>query len=171
MNALVPHRCRFPLFHYLPNRQFAPVSENMVNVYCGSLDSFFAQMVSYGILKDADAQCFSVQGYIDPGSISLLVAAILLAILNSVVSLASNQLLAEQDRRQERSNPSESEVVEESAKEGNQSSGSQTSGSSQERQNGDVLGEETKIRPLPIIFTDAYGWLLHSGNTDDVVSA
>ena len=62
-------------------------------------------------------------------------------------------------------------MVEESAKEGNQSSGSQTSGSSQERQNGDVLGEETKIRPLSIIFTDAYGWLLRSGNTDDVVSA
>ena len=112
------------------HRQLGPVSQYMFNAYCGPLDEFFAQMVSYGILKEVDAQCFSVQGSIDPGSLVLLAAAILLAFVNSVVTLANKQCLGEYQHT-----PS-------AAKEDNETIA------------------DVEIRPFPVVFTDAYRWLL-----------
>jgi hypothetical protein len=48
-------------------------------------------MVEYGILNPEDAQCFSVQGSIEPGSFTLVASAILLALLNSFVTKATRQ--------------------------------------------------------------------------------
>jgi hypothetical protein len=52
-------------------RQLGPVSEFMINSYCESLKDTFAQMVYYGILKEEDAQCFSVRSAVEPESFVL----------------------------------------------------------------------------------------------------
>lgn len=137
----------------IAGRQLGPVSQYMFNAYCGSLDGFFAQMVSYGILKEEDAQCFSVQGSIDPGSIALLVAAILLAFVNSVVTLASKQCLADYDTSQEsQSNQPNDDSVESSENESNEK--------------GKKNAKSNKIRPPPFVFTDIHRWLLRSIETE-----
>jgi len=123
--------------------QLGPVSQYMFNAYCGALDSFFAQMVSYGILKEIDAQCFGIQGSIDPGSVSLLAAAILLAIINSVVSLASKQSLADYGPPR---------PVNGAKEESNEESG---------------ISAEAKLRRFPVVFTDAYGWLVTAATSND----
>ncbi len=133
--------------HQIAGRQLGPVSQYMFNAYCGSLDGFFAQMVSYGILKEEDAQCFSVQGSIDPGSIALLVAAILLAFVNSVVTLASKQCLADYDTSQEPNDDSVESSENESNEKVNKSA------------------KSNKIRPPPFVFTDIHRWLLRSIET------
>jgi len=155
---------------FVASWQLGPISQYMFNSYCGSLDEFFAQMVSYGVLKEADAQCFSVQGSIDPGSISLLAAAILLAILNSVVTLANKQCLGDYGGQNSGSSEaSGSAIEEEPVVAAKQEGSSQTSSGSSNPQN--PIGDEpqddgttnagtTKIRPFPVVFTDAYRWLL-----------
>ena len=140
----------FPCVTNIVDRQLGPVSQYMFNAYCGSLDGFFAQMVSYGILKEEDAQCFSVQGSIDPGSIALLVAAILLAFVNSVVTLASKQCLADYDTSQ--SNQIAPEANDDSAE----------SSESESNEKGKKNAKSTKIRPPPFVFTDIHRWLLRS---------
>lgn len=152
------------------HRQLGPISQYMFNSYCGSLDEFFAQMVSYGVLKEDDAQCFSVQGSIDPGSISLLAAAILLAILNSVVTLANKQCLGDYvGQNAGSSEASRSAIEEEPVVAAKQEGSSQTSSGSSNPQNpigdepqddGTTNAETTKIRPFPVVFTDVYRWLL-----------
>jgi len=63
-------------FYLLVHRQLGPISDFMFNSYCGALDGFFAQMAHYGIMKEEDTQCFSVQGYIEPGSVILAIGAV-----------------------------------------------------------------------------------------------
>jgi len=124
---------------FVASWQLGPVSQYMFNAYCGPLDEFFAQMVLYGILKEVDAQCFSVQGSIDPGSIVLLAAAILLAFVNSVVTLANKQCLEEYHHT-----PS-------AAKEDNENIA------------------DAEIRRIPVVFTDAYRWFLVATESTETV--
>lgn len=155
---------------FVASWQLGPVSQYMFNAYCGSLDGFFAQMVSYGILKEADAQCFSVQGSIDPGSIALLVAAILLALVNSVVTLASKQCLedngapGENETHQTASEPSEESAAAEEHLDGAKEN---------EEEETPIETTTNKIRPPPFVFTDIHRWLLmptktSKKDTDDV---
>jgi hypothetical protein len=154
---------------FVASWQLGPVSQNLFNVYCGSLDDFFAQMVSYAILKEEDAQCFTVQGSINPGSLSLLMASILLAIMNSVITLANNQCLWEYrgPYYERRSSPgkvgaNEEQVV--GVEEGNRTSGSSHSPDIEEKRGSklqtDGSATETKAHPFPVVFTDAYRWLV-----------
>jgi len=137
---------------FVASWQLGPVSQYMFNAYCGSLDGFFAQMVSYGILKEADAQCFSVQGSIDPGSIALLVAAILLALVNSVVSLANKQCLEDYGApRENRTHQIASEPNESAAVEKHPNS---------DNADNEESAKMNKIRPPPFVFTDTHRWLL-----------
>ena len=110
-------------------------------------------MVSYGILKEVDAQCFSVQGSIDPGSIALLVAAILLAFVNSVVTLASKQCLVDYDASQDSQSD---QIVSKPNDDGAESSENESN------EQGNKDGKSTKIRPPPFVFTDIHRWLLAS---------
>jgi len=162
---------------FVASWQLGPVSQYMFNAYCGSLDGFFAQMVSYGILKEADAQCFSVQGSIDPGSIALLVAAILLALVNSVVTLASKQCLddysAPLDRQAQQIlplEPSEAAAVETHPNSDNENTEEtaivethpNSDNENSENENTEETANSTKIRPPPFVFTDIHRWLLRS---------
>ncbi len=142
----------------------------MFNAYCGSLDSFFAQMVSYGILKAADAQCFSVQGAIDPGSIALLVAAIILAVVSSVVSLASKQCLEDCDSTNEKRSDQIAPETGESlgvekcpniAEENNEGDTVEEIPNNS-KENNEEPTKMTDIRSPPFLFTDLQGWLLTS---------
>lgn len=71
--------------------QLGGVSEYMVNVYCGSLRGTFTSMAYYGILKEEDAQCFSVQATVESASWILVAASIILFLINHFVVGASNQ--------------------------------------------------------------------------------
>lgn len=133
---------------FVASWQLGPVSQYLFNAYCGSLDGFFAQMVSYGILKEVDAQCFSVQGSIDPGSIALLLAAILLAFVNSIVTLASKQCLVDYDASQKSQT--------------NQIVSKPNDDSAESSEQGSDGAESTKVRPPPFVFTDIHRWLLTS---------
>jgi hypothetical protein len=118
-------------------------------------------MVDYGILNPEDAQCFSVQGSIEPGSFTLVASAILLALLNSFVTKATRQHnYFEKRRRLQKEFEHNNDVVENST----------TSSSHPDKNNDDDTKKITassslslsssKIRPIPVMFTDSYRWLL-----------
>lgn len=76
---------------FVASWQLGPISQFMVNSYCGSLGGFFSQMVYFGILKAEDAQCFSVQSSMEEGAYVLAAGAVLLALLNTFVTKAVTQ--------------------------------------------------------------------------------
>ena len=106
-------------------------------------------MVSYGVLKEEDAQCFGVQGTIRAGSFTLFAAAMLLALLSSFVTKATRQhnyyleklYIQEDDRADNAAVPNGGDHDE---------NGSDS----------DAVKSATKLRPFPVMFTDTYRWLL-----------
>jgi Paraquat-inducible protein A len=133
--------------------QLGPISEFMFNTSCGQFDGFFSQMVQYGILKEEDAQCFSVAGFIEPGSIVLATAAIILAFLNTVVNKAVVQYFYDQKSELEKELFPEDGVSDLSAASG-------ADGEPSEHAVKDV--SMTKIHPVPVLFTDTFRWFLRS---------
>eukprot|EP00536_Pseudo-nitzschia_multiseries_P008906 jgi/Psemu1/257673/estExt_Genewise1Plus.C_2360017 len=133
---------------FVASWQLGPVSEYMFNAYCGSLDGFFAQLLQYGLIEEADAQCFSVQGSLEPGSLTLVVAAVWLALLNSFVTKATRQYDFEQ----------KSAIRERSIVAMEQASPPKSPAEAQVKKD--------KIRPLPVLFTDAYRWLLRGDDNE-----
>ncbi len=153
-------------------------------------------MVSYGILKAADAQCFSVQGAIDPGSIALLLAAIFLAAVTSTVSLASKQCLEDyepnDEKRSERieleaSKPIDAEKCSNDDEAINEKAGAEQCPNNIEEKNeeadvervpdsvkgnSEVETKMMKIRSPPFVFTDLQFLLrpttIEKSGTDDV---
>jgi hypothetical protein len=108
----------------------------MINVYCASLEGFFGEMVNYGLLKEEDAQCFSVKSTIEGGSYSLLVGAILLALINLFVYKAVNHYFL--DRKEEEKREKSTEI-----------------------DNGDDdMQEISMIYPVPVLFTDTFRWMV-----------
>jgi Paraquat-inducible protein A len=77
--------------------QLGPMSEFMINAYCGSLDSTFDLLVYYGILKENDAQCFRVDATLESAAYLLAAGALLLALLNTYVGNASKQYFRDVD--------------------------------------------------------------------------
>ena len=71
--------------------QLGPISEFMINSYCGSLDDTFDMLAYYGILKVRDAQCFRVEASISIASYMLAASAVILALLNTYIGNASRQ--------------------------------------------------------------------------------
>ena len=119
----------------------------MVNAYCTNLDDVFAQMVYYGVLKEEDAQCFSVSSRIGPNAFVLVAAAVLLAFLSSFVRKAFVQymydgipsvLLKENDDSTELSQSNNSD---------------------------DFV--DTNIQQVPVLFTDTFRWMLKASNIGD----
>merc|ERR1719183_1144587 len=82
---------------FVASWQLAPISSFMVNSYCGSLDGFFSELVFYGILKNEDAQCFSVKSSIEDGFFVLATGAVILALVNTFVVKATMQYFQDQD--------------------------------------------------------------------------
>ena len=113
-------------------------------------------MVSYGILKEEDAQCFGVQGTIRAGSFTLFAAAMLLTLLNSFVTKATRQhnyyleklCIQEDDRADNAAIPNGDDRVENDS-------------------DSDVEKSATKLKPFPVMFTDTYRWLLKGSTCTD----
>jgi hypothetical protein len=125
-------------FLYIYYRQLGPVSEYMINAYCGDLAGTFAQLEYYGVLKPEDAQCFRVNTHLESGFFVLAAGAVLLALLNTFVMKAVRQYNREKDN-------------------------SVTDGPKVSPSCGgeDDLAERRKtVHPVPVLFTDTFRWLL-----------
>ncbi|KAG7360516.1 paraquat-inducible protein A domain containing protein [Nitzschia inconspicua] len=131
--------------------QLGPISEFMFNTSCGQFDGFFSQMVQLGILQPEDAQCFSVQGFIEPGSILLAVAALILAFLNTVVNKAVAQYFYDQKIELEKELISDDDVAVDNAELVEQPLNN---------------GSTTMIYPVPVLFTDTFRWFVRSDLKD-----
>ena len=146
--------------------QLGPVSDFMINSYCDSLDGVFASLVYYGLLETEDAQCFQVEANVEMATYILILAAILLALLNTFIKRAVEQY--ERDALS-RSVP---KTMGSAAAAGGGGGGGGTGNDDDEN---DVLGgdkEEVEIafdvadrarRELdapPVMFTDTFRWML-----------
>jgi len=122
-------------------RQLGPVSEYMINAYCGSLDGTFAQMVYYGIIKKEDAQCFRMNTSIDGGFFILAAAAVLLALLNTFVLKAVQQYDCDKDQ-QFTTMLSYAQAV------------------THPKEFSNDAAKFNQICPVPVLFSDTFQWLL-----------
>jgi Paraquat-inducible protein A len=126
--------------------QLGPVSEFMVNAYCGSLDETFAQLVFFGIMNEEDAQCFKVNSKVEDGTFVLAAGAVLLALLNTFVMRAVGQYFRDKENDARRGQDlAKLEAL----------SGDSGSLSSEE-----VMQAKNGINPIPVLFTDTFRWLL-----------
>jgi len=114
--------------------QLGPVSEYMINAYCGSLRATFSEMVYFGLLDPDDAQCFRVNTKIENGFYVLVAAALVLAVMNSFVVQALRQVLAEENETKKAPVCDPDSQIEET------------------------------LRPGPLEFTDVYRVLLRKGS-------
>jgi len=132
---------------FVASWQLAPISEFMVNSYCDALKDTFGQLVYYGILKEEDAQCFSVRSSINGGSFLLAFGVILLALLTSMVTKATAQYMRDQQGAAEKRNRDEEDSAYASD------------------EGGEIVGGiSTRIYPAPVLFTDTFRWLLYQEN-------
>jgi hypothetical protein len=69
----------------------------MINGYCRDLKDTFNVLAYFGVLEEEDAQCFQVKPHIEGGSYILLIAAAMLALLNSFVMSAVRQYFRDRD--------------------------------------------------------------------------
>lgn len=130
-------------------RQLGPVSDFMINSYCENLENMFAQMVYYGVLKEEDAQCFSVSSQIEYGAFFLAAGALLLGFLSSFVFKATSQYLKDVKERARRTKQLERCNL-------------SVDGTSHSDDEGEVtnIGFSGTIHPPPVLFTDSFRWLL-----------
>lgn len=97
----------------------------------------------YGLLEAEDAQCFSVKSTIEGGSYILAIGAVLLSLLNAFVSKAVKQYF--RDKKEEK-NLLLGQSTELLLRDDDSETGS--------------VGSVTKIRPVPVLFTDTFRWML-----------
>jgi hypothetical protein len=135
---------------FVASWQLGPVSEFMINSYCESLGDFFAEMVYFDFLKEEDAQCFGVQSSIEEGAFILAAGTVFLALLNTFMTKAVTQYLREKAElvKQIEDEISTDKMDEEQAAQGNAASSA-----------------ESRIHPVPVLFTDTFRWLLR-GDTE-----
>lgn len=117
----------------------------MINTYCENLKDTFAELVYYGILREEDAQCFRVEARVESASYFLAGAAVALALLNTFVIRAVNQYFRDID-----ATTKEFKAV--PGRDGEEVEG---------------LAEAVRrIRPVPVLFTDAFRWFLVREDSD-----
>jgi hypothetical protein len=126
---------------FVASWQLGPISEFMINSYCGSLKDTLGELVYYGILKAEDAQCFSVESTINGGSYILAIGAILLSIATTFVNKAIVQYFRDV-RNEERLQNGNAWDSESDAESGYQNTTS------------------TRVQPVPVLFTDTFRWLM-----------
>lgn len=141
---------------FVASWQLGPISSFMVNSYCGSLDSFFSELVFYGILKTEDAQCFSVKSSIEEGFFILAAGAVLLALVNTFITKATHQYFRDQDEPMRQRQIKEISSRLESAEEGLQA---------------DTDLVESTVRPVPVLFTDTFRWLLIQDDANIIITS
>eukprot|EP00934_Nitzschia_sp_Nitz4_P004433 Nitzschia sp. Nitz4//scaffold14_size191712//8120//21306//NITZ4_001700-RA/size191712-processed-gene-0.39-mRNA-1//-1//CDS//3329536858//4423//frame0 len=135
---------------FVASWQLGPISEFMINSYCGSLKDTFAQWVYFGLIDEEDAQCFSVQSSIKAGSFLLAFGAILLALLNTFVNKATVQYMRDKDRTLQLSAVNMKDIE-------------CTSCPDTENRS-----SELNIMPVPVLFSDTFRWCLKGEHRDDM---
>ena len=131
---------------FVASWQLGPISSFMVNSYCDSLDGFFSELVFYGILKNEDAQCFAVESSIEAGFFILAVGAILLTLMNAIVTKATKQYCRDLDELKRQTQIQEHTTSKmECAEEGQEINANHS---------------ESTIHSPPVLFTDTFRWLL-----------
>jgi hypothetical protein len=118
--------------------QLAPLSDFMVNSYCGSLSDTFATLVYYGVLDPVDAQCLKIQVRIESATYLLIAAAVLLGVFRTLVVKAVTQY--ERDASQLHTPLEDAKLA------------NNESGMSKEEYNEAI----SKIDPVPVLFTDRF---------------
>lgn len=131
---------------FVASWQLGPISEFMINSYCESLKDTFAELVHYGLLKEEDAQCFSVKSSIENGSYILVIGAILLALLNTFVSKAVAQYFRDKKEEKNLILGESTEFV--------------LNGNDTDQGTESSTDSHTRIHPVPVLFTDSFRWLL-----------
>ncbi|KAG7360134.1 paraquat-inducible protein A domain containing protein [Nitzschia inconspicua] len=139
---------------FVSSWQMGPVSNVMINSYCDNLKNMFAQMVYYGVLKEEDAQCFSVTSRIEQGAFILASGALLLGFLSSFVFKATVQYL--KDYKEEDMATKDLVRCDTSVED--------TSHSDDEGEIADG-GFFGIIHPAPVLFTDSFRWMLKTDDT------
>jgi len=137
---------------FVASWQLGPVSEFMINSYCDSLKETFAELVYFGLLKEEDAQCFSVRSSIEGGSFLLAFGALLLAFLSTFVTKAVIQYLRDQGESEKKLRDEEDSLY-----------GSDYTAPSDD-DNMEDKGMSARIKPVPVLFTDTFRWLLYQEN-------
>jgi len=134
---------------FVASWQLGPISSFMVNSYCGSLNGFFSELVFYDILKTEDAQCFSIKSSIDEGFFILAIGSILLALVNCIVRKATIQYFRDQGENNglTQTQNHRSDVECDTAK-----------------QEGKDNCSGSTIDAPPLLFTDAFRWLLEQNH-------
>mmetsp|Transcript_13641 Transcript_13641/g.38382 ORF Transcript_13641/g.38382 Transcript_13641/m.38382 type:complete len:1474 (+) Transcript_13641:286-4707(+) len=126
--------------------QLGSLSSFMVNSYCGSLDGFFSELVFYGIVKDKDAQCFSIKSSIEGGFFILAVGSVLLTVINTFITKATKQYFRDEDELYKRIEIEKHCAIRLESDEMDQETTADDS--------------HTMIHPVPVLFTDTFRWLL-----------
>ena len=124
--------------------QLGPVSDFMVNEYCGGLSDTFAQMAFYNIISERDAQCFRVDSRVEVGAYFLAVSSILLALLNSFVLNAALQYFRDKEASQ-----SEKKIL------------AKSENSSEDWDEDELNRVTSEISPTPALFSDKFRWTLY----------
>ena len=166
---------------FVASWQLGPISSFMVNEYCNSLDGFFAEMVFYGIVKEEDAQCFSVKSSIEAGFYVLAAGAVLLHLLNAFVTNAAKQRLRDSvDQQQQREEVVKAVEIFTHSLESSTISSSDDAcrklevsyDEHQQHQADDSstieLSETVVVHPVPVLFTDKFRWLLIPSDDHDI---
>mmetsp|Transcript_5265 Transcript_5265/g.15313 ORF Transcript_5265/g.15313 Transcript_5265/m.15313 type:complete len:2439 (+) Transcript_5265:618-7934(+) len=136
---------------FVSSWQLGPVSDFMINAYCKNLEDTFAQMIYFGVLKENDAQCFSVTSHINNNVFFLVAGAILLSFLSSFVLKATFQYFRDERDLDKSVKGADDSVF---------------SSLDRESRYDDIDTEiVTNIRPVPVLFTDSFRWLLRATNT------
>lgn len=97
--------------------QLGPLSEFMINDYCGSLTGILTSLTYYDFIDGADAQCFQVEATVQIATWLLLVGAIVSSFLNHFIGKAEQHFEHDMDRiddnnrREEKSEDDEDETI------------------------------------------------------------
>lgn len=155
--------------------QIGSVSDFMVNAYCGDLYTTLSSMAYYGIIDSADAQCFRVEAQVEQGMYVLIVAAIILGLINHLITNAAQQRDEEETKMQRLPNATDADNVNSLLQLRLQPQDMRSSESSEDAftdQDEKAIDKSARITPVGVRFTDTYRFLLQiqgdtTGNGDD----
>jgi len=127
--------------------QVGGLSGYMVNEYCGPLEGIFSTLTQFNLIEVEDGQCFYVRSKVEAGTYMLVVGAFLLALLSWFVTKAATQKLHEDSVATRREAMSDCDHA--------------SLSSAAEK-------DCTKVKPVPVLFTDSFRWLLCTDKTNEM---
>lgn len=159
--------------------QLGPISVFMINSYCSDLEETFDLLAYFGILSNEDAQCFKVDASIESAAYILALAAVLLSLLNTFVMNATKQYFRDRDESITRAEWKAKHLAQAQSVEAQASptkSGKETDegGSENDSEEGPPEGRgeiEEYMKPVPVLFTDKFRWVLRASDSTEELAA